>query len=223
MSEPQVQDVVIEPEHPQSPKNLFVDAGLLFLEYFLVKWLLKEFGIWQKNNGPPLRRCIKQSGTPPDPTGDPTYKVGYTEFIAHMIKARKNGFSKLRLHYEATNKQATNYDQLKKWILTCEVNTSDGSLHSMFVWPRSCPAMHHTWDINTGPGNLALGMLCGCIDEDPKGLCEAFIQCYTPGNNESVFYAFWQVNVGVLPKLHAETNHGCPSKCKTNCGTSQAC
>lgn len=223
MSEPQVQDVVIEPEHPQSPKNLIVDLGLVVLEYFLVKWLIKEFGIWQKNNGPPIRRCIKQSGTPPNATGDPTYMVVYMDFINHMLKARKRGFAHLRLHYEATNTTATNYAQLRKWILTCVVNTDDGTLHEMFIWPKSCPSMHHKWDINDNPPNPALGMLCGCIDPPPSGPCTNFENCYYGGYNVSIFYAFWTAYIGAIPKLILEENKGCPAKCITECGNNKYC
>jgi len=219
MTEPATQDVVVESEHPLNPKNLIVDVGLLVLEYYLVKWLLKVFGVWQKHNGPPVRRCSKQ--TPPSPDGWPTYLLKYSDFIAEMKAAQKQKKKNLTLHFKATNENAPNYETLKLWILTCVVNAQNGALDEMFIWQPNCPLVHHKWDTTD---QNALLMICGCVDDSPNSQCLTSYNFCIGTGGESVFWYFWNdVNAGVLPKLDSQTKKGCPTKCKTSCGNSANC
>lgn len=220
MSEPAPTDVIVESEHPQSPKNLFVDFGLLVLEYFLAKWLLKQFGIWQKHNGPPVGRCQHKLGNPPQPNNFWAYNVNYDTYIGKMQAAQKAKKQTITMHFECQNENNPNYNELKLWYLTCVINANNGALNRMFIWPKTCPLEHHSWNVDDP---ASLGMLCGCGNSSTNPCSLAFQQCIDTGG-KSVFWYFWNdVHLSVLPKLHAQTSSGCPSKCKTHCGTSSYC
>ncbi len=197
-----------------------MDAGLLVLEYYLVKWLLKQFGIWQSHNGPPVRRCTHKLGNPPSPNNFWAYNVNYQTYIGKMLAAQKAKDETITMHFECLNENNPNYDELKLWYLTCVINAKNGALNEMFIWPKTCPLEHHKWK-TTDPS--ALNMLCGCGNSSVNPCSLAFQQCVST-EGESVFWYFWNhVHNSVLPKLEAQQNSGCPAKCKTHCGNSTYC
>src|SRR3954464_2095273 len=149
MSQPAATDVIVEPETPVTPNIIFADIGLLALEYFLVKWLIKKWNEFKGHEGPPVRRCSDKVQVPawpsiPPPEGAPQF-VFYLDYqyvvqVLNAAKARQgyNGNAIFRLVADA----ATNNTQWQGWNWHVEIRMNGGSVDTTktFLWYYQCPA-----------------------------------------------------------------------------------
>src|SRR5690349_4360754 len=120
--------VIIQPQTPSSPQTILVDALLLGVEYFLVKWLLKKWNEFESGQGPPEARCQKITEPPDFPTGSDSTFVWQLEqdyYNKVMSRAINSGASHATFHLRAVN--TTNYPQWAGWNWHVEVYAKGAS------------------------------------------------------------------------------------------------
>lgn len=222
----QVTDVVVEPESPSSPQTLIVDLLLLGLEYYLVKWLLAKWGIFQKNNQP-TRRCVKKLQLPTIPTTPPSqfvFILGEDYFNKTMTNASSRGFEYATYRLTPQNPM---WPEWKGWTWHIRVRTSDGSTDAKtcYFWNIACPSQQIPADPDDEKStNIYWPLVCGCPSGDTCTGDNPTACLYQDPKQNGIFNWFFQ-------KWQASTNAmqtpACPcphqSLMSVCCLESQAC
>jgi len=238
-SEQATTNVIVEPETPSSPQTLLVDALLLGLEYFLVKWLLKKWKEWESGQGPPVARCQQMPGPPDAPSSQ--HGPGYVfELTTEYYNKRMSMAINAQDAYAKFDLVATNtgyYPEWKGWNWHVEVYAKGSSIgatyaDNCYLWNVICPTKHwKQWKHNgiqygSDPdGNYKhqgiQALVCGC----PQGGCTAS-NCewsgVAGGHGVGVFYLFYMQMNNDYGQLTGST---CPclGQCGQGSGASSYC
>jgi hypothetical protein len=207
-----------------------VDALLLGLEYFLVKWLIKKWNEWESGQGPPVARCQQLNGPPPFSgfQQGPGYVFELTTayYNERMSRAVNGGQNYAKFDLVAVNTDY--YPEWKGWNWHVEVYAKGSSIgatyaDNCYLWNVICPTKHFKkWShggIHYGSdpdGNYdkqgVQALVCGC----PEGGCTSSTCIWNAnegGHQVGVFYVFYTSFKNDYGKL---TGNTCP--CLGQCG-----
>jgi hypothetical protein len=215
MSEPATTtDVVVEPETPVTPNIIFADIGLLALEYFLVKWLIKKWNEFKSNEGPPVRRCSDKVQVPAWPTLQKPLNPNVPQFVFYLDyqnvclilneqynREGYNGNAIFRIQADAANFNT----QWQGWNWHVEVRMGKGAnggsvdTDKTWLWYYQCPAKRWKYDSNKiayNPDDTPYNnYLCGCCDQTCNEYGQ-FNKCNYGTisiNGQGIFYLFYQL------------------------------